>query len=68
MENSFFIDTEVREVFIDVERYSEFVNWKSRLAKQYVKLDLGVFFLVLEKEAERELKQASQSLSFLPVM
>lgn len=68
MENPFFIDTEVREVFIDVERYSEFVNWKSRLAKQYVKLDLGVFFLVLEKEAERELKQASQSLSFLPVM
>ena len=68
MENSFFIDTEVREVFIDVERYSEFVNWKGKLAKQYVKLDLGVFFLVLEKEAERELKQASQSLSFLPVM
>ena len=68
MENPFFIDTEVREVFIDVERYSEFVNWESRLAKQYVKLDLGVFFLVLEKEAERELKQASQSLSFLPVM
>ena len=68
MENPFFIDTEVREVFIDVERYSEFVNWKGKLAKQYVKLDLGVFFLVLEKEAERELKQASQSLSFLPVM